>query len=147
MNPKYEKILTPFIMLFMMAEFIISAYLSYVLFGLWITIGAAFVMFLLTGLSVGIVTKLYEQPDSEKSLLVQQKAAFSAFYRVLPIIVFFPIRAVIIYFLYIEFENGVLFVLLYLLLIIQKNQAALDVTSSLADETFHKLNDLSNKVK
>lgn len=108
---------------------------------IWITVTFIVLLVVVMLLTVWAITSMYETADMFKEAekyAIQHKASSVAFYRVSSIIFWFPIRAIILYFVYMEFEHGVLYILLYLLFLNQKTRAALDITSKVADESYFK---------
>lgn len=136
-----EKLVSTIVPVLIVAEGILSIYLLYLMVGLVIPIVFVAVMAIATFAIVWFLSKYCETADIFKEpekYAVQSKIAEANFYRALSISVFFPLRAIIIYFVYINFDDGVLYILLYLLFTSQRMSADLVITGKVADELYFK---------
>ncbi len=110
----------------MLAEVVLSIYLSYQLFGLWWFIGFVLALTAVTVISAWTISAIHinAHPIKELKTWSQQnsKAKF-IFYSISENVLFFPIRSVIVYYVYSEYQHGVLYILLYLLFLVGDSRA------------------------
>ena len=125
-NSKFEILSISIIKLFMLAEILLSLFLLYQLFGLWWSAGFAVALIVGTVISVWSISAVYIKADPLKDQELwwqQNNKATYIFYSVTENILFFPIRGVIVYYIYNEYKHGVLYILLYLLFLVGDSRA------------------------
>lgn len=128
--------------IFLSAEALIAAYVIYLMFGLWGAIISTIVFVVIIFLSIWLISYKYEKSNLFKEPEKATKENFRAvlvFKQVLDYLVSFPIKAILIYYIYFNFSNGILYIALYLLFLVISNQSWRNRNTQEANSVFNKL--------
>jgi len=112
--------------IFLFAEVILAVSVIYLMFGLWDVVILTTGFLVLICLSVWLISYAYEKSDLFKEPEKASKENFKAllvFNQLMDYLVYFPIKAILIYYIYLNFNNGTLYIALYLLFLIISNRS------------------------